>query len=275
MSATRAIESMGMTCLGKTPKATRFTLIELLVVIAIIAILAALLLPALRTAKEQANSIACRGNLKQAMLGVLLYANDYSGIVFSHSPRYNASALDDYIHVGIRTCPRVGVRVVSKKADGVAYSYDSWTYAGFHQWSEYFAWVADHATGGGWYNMFRFTDEISAGQRVRFPENVLFMGDGNVFLSANTSGGRIAGKHHGEMLLAGGAGIRPDHQHYSSGNMTFRHMGRANIAYCDGRVDGIGYEQLVTGFRWTDYFTTGGAFNSGTYAIQGPNPAAQ
>jgi prepilin-type N-terminal cleavage/methylation domain-containing protein/prepilin-type processing-associated H-X9-DG protein len=56
-----------------------FTLIELLVVIAIIAILAALLLPALKSAKEKARQAQCMSNLKQVTLAIKLYADDYEG----------------------------------------------------------------------------------------------------------------------------------------------------------------------------------------------------
>ena len=54
-----------------------FTLIELLVVIAIIAILAAILFPVFAKAREQARATSCKSNLKQIMLGIGMYTQDY------------------------------------------------------------------------------------------------------------------------------------------------------------------------------------------------------
>ncbi|MBC7287117.1 MAG: prepilin-type N-terminal cleavage/methylation domain-containing protein [Armatimonadetes bacterium] len=54
-----------------------FTLIELLVVIAIIAILAAILFPVFARAREKARQSNCTSNVKQIMLAVLMYAQDY------------------------------------------------------------------------------------------------------------------------------------------------------------------------------------------------------
>lgn len=56
-----------------------FTLIELLVVIAVIAILIALLVPVLRSAREQAQRAVCLSNLRQLTLAWVLYADDHDG----------------------------------------------------------------------------------------------------------------------------------------------------------------------------------------------------
>ena len=53
-----------------------FTLIELLVVIAIIAILMAILMPALRAAKDQARRVHCVSNVKILSLAWLMYKDE-------------------------------------------------------------------------------------------------------------------------------------------------------------------------------------------------------
>jgi prepilin-type N-terminal cleavage/methylation domain-containing protein/prepilin-type processing-associated H-X9-DG protein len=54
-----------------------FTLIELLVVIAIIVILAAILFPVFAMAREKARQAMCGSNVKQLLLSVRMYTQDY------------------------------------------------------------------------------------------------------------------------------------------------------------------------------------------------------
>jgi len=56
-----------------------FTLIELLVVIAMIAVLMAILMPALRAAKDQGKKAVCTSHVKGLVLALKMYTDDYNG----------------------------------------------------------------------------------------------------------------------------------------------------------------------------------------------------
>jgi prepilin-type N-terminal cleavage/methylation domain-containing protein len=69
-----------------------FTLIELLVVIGIIAVLVGLLLPALRSAREQSLSLQCLSNLRACGQVIYIYANQNKGML----PPTNNQAVDKF-----------------------------------------------------------------------------------------------------------------------------------------------------------------------------------
>jgi len=78
------------------PQGTRkvgFTLIELLVVIAIISILAAILFPVFARARENARRASCVSNVKQIMLGVMQYTQDYDEL-FPHAYTYSGGTIN-------------------------------------------------------------------------------------------------------------------------------------------------------------------------------------
>jgi prepilin-type N-terminal cleavage/methylation domain-containing protein len=65
-----------------------FTLVELLVVISIIALLISILLPALSSARQTAQLVVCKSNIRQVSLGMYIYAQEnewvfpYAGQVY-------------------------------------------------------------------------------------------------------------------------------------------------------------------------------------------------
>ena len=69
--------------LATKKRISAFTLIELLVVIAIIALLLSIITPSLRKAKQMAQSVSCRSNLRQMGIGFNTYAmeNDNKPVI--------------------------------------------------------------------------------------------------------------------------------------------------------------------------------------------------
>ena len=65
-----------------------FTLIELLVVIATLALLIAILLPSLRISRQHAKAVLCGSNIKQLVLGLIMYENENGTFpyAFDNSP---------------------------------------------------------------------------------------------------------------------------------------------------------------------------------------------
>ncbi len=97
-----------------------FTLIELLVVIAIIAILAAILFPVFATARAKARHTRDVSNLRQLMLAVEMYKEDYDGLY----PLGDPSGLNEIGWFKSQTEPYVRnpqIYLDSQKADVVFY----------------------------------------------------------------------------------------------------------------------------------------------------------
>lgn len=95
METEDSVPRHGLLLHGARCRSRAFTLIELLVVVAIIAILAAMLLPALKNAKENAKKIQCVNNIRQVFTQLLLYADDNNG-VFPYTWWGNPSILMNY-----------------------------------------------------------------------------------------------------------------------------------------------------------------------------------
>ena len=220
-----------------------FTLIELLVVVAIISLLVSILLPGLRYARAQARSATCRSNLRQLVLANMLYANENRDRYCPGmpSPRQNLTrwygsrdSLNDafdstrgplsaYLSRDerIRDCASMSVAHVLdegfERGCG-GYGYNNAFLGRVLQNVGYgFLWLAIDGDKAG----VLTTQVRRPGKTVMFADTAIAAG-----------GGRPIEYSFVEPRIEPTFNSRPDP------SIHFRHNGRANVAWCDGHVDG-------------------------------------
>ncbi len=218
-------------------KSRNFTLIELLVVIAIIAILAAMLLPALKNAREQAKSAACKTNLKNISTIWVLYCSDWNGYL---PPRANGVAGGGnngywYYHNGTLGSSLWGSETSTKKITVLTCpSQNEWYYR--DDWKQIqipygYNENVGPQTGDDW-SKYRETS-------IKFPSKLVVFCDA---MSAvwNRAGSNYYGYWDSLGNLTSNSSIPDPWNPYGLGswnNWCKRHSKGANIAFGDGHID--------------------------------------
>jgi prepilin-type processing-associated H-X9-DG protein/prepilin-type N-terminal cleavage/methylation domain-containing protein len=206
---------------GNPRNSRAFTLIELLLVIAIIAILAGLLLPTLAKAKMKAQSAGCQSNLHQMGLSLVMYVNDYQWYPY-HGEQHVRDPLGPQFsnYVGgvkkVFICPghRRAIQLTNALTFGdfVAFSY------GYNCWG----------TGGeedlGLDNPRKGHVRES---QVLAPSDMIAYGDASDWGDFG---------YNGVTVIQPTMGFKADGGFLSYGPST-RHLGGANILFCDGHVE--------------------------------------
>ena len=243
-----------------------FTLIELLVVIAIIALLMAILMPALRRTKAQAQTVVCRSHLQQWSLCFSMYIADYDskfmpGIdenwstgeyswIYTLIPYYNEPA--------IRLCPRAKRTV----EHGGRLPYTAWDVSRTNP--NDFSYLVEPEYKIGSYGINWWVNDCdrvvgahnadnkwrTANQKT--PSRIPVLMDSG-FMLARPEPHDPPPQQDGEFLWAFGGGMRR--------LCTDRHNGNINMLFMDWSSQKVGLKQIWM-FKWHRTFNTANPWTS-------------
>ena len=199
----------------------KFTLIELLVVIAIIAILASMLLPALNKARDKAKSSDCQSRLKQGILSLQMYADDYDSLM----PSYYYDGVNEkswgqfmvenrYLQKQNTLCPAFAPFV---------FTHYKYGYGSLNNYVNRAGIMISGTPRGTWINV----------KKTKHASEFFMLGD--TVTSYNT-GGRF---------------LQYSSLYIKSWNfaMHLRHSNRSNLAYVDGHVSSVGSNQIIENIK--------------------------
>jgi len=216
---------------------TAFTLIELLIVIATISLLLSLLIPSLGRAKETARSVKCLNNLHQLAIAAQSYAasfDDRYPIAYYYGndgSSFTSYAWDfitrkDWSTDPPRTIVRAGLLW---QGQGSAEIHQCPSFQGPDNWFD------DPATGYNYNTSYighGSGETIVAPARttdVASPANCALFGDGEYASGANKF-------MRSPWASPGDAGFSGRY----AGTQGFRHLGKTNVAFCDGHAESLG-----------------------------------
>ena len=229
--------------MGRVPSGTRpipafdrvlmnrraFTLVELLVVVAILALLISILLPTLGRAKEEARRVICLSNLRQLAIAAHSYAasnNDSYPIAYyfvSKPPLFISYAWDftsikdwstgrKVVKPGLLWQGRGMMEIQQCPSFHGAANWFEDPYTGYNYNTSYIG----HGSGESIVAPTKTSD-------VCDPANCALFGDGQCAAGANKFM-RAPWPNPGDAGFFGRA----------AGTQGFRHLGKTNVAYCDG-----------------------------------------
>ncbi|NLX12529.1 MAG: DUF1559 domain-containing protein [Phycisphaerales bacterium] len=237
-----------------------FTLIEVMVVTAIMAMLVAILLPALQRAREQARNTQCLSTLRQMGLA----AHGYVG-TYGRFPPYLYGSPDGTISYGwdLRVQSRwesgerktlikpgllwqgMGVDQINQCPSYVGSdNWASYPYTGYNYNSSYVGYCEYNAEITGWppvpTGRLVATANPVRPEDIRYPASCAMFGDGEYTAGAN------------KFMRAPFKGRDASFSGRSAGTQGYRHLGKTNVAFCDGHA-----------VSWAERYTETYAFDQG------------